>query len=289
MKPQLLKVPHKTDDSFSIRKDMVPYINNRWHYHEEVELIYFHKGSGTQFVGDNIRHFKAGDIVLVGSNLPHYWKYDDIHFLEKEDEIPFSSAIHFHENFLGDQFLDIPECKVIKGLLEKAKRGLLINGPATKDISILIERVFQVEGLNRIIALLKCLIAFSEVSDSIKLSSMGFHYNLSAAEHDRINCIYNYTLRHFNQKIYLKEIADLANLAPNSFCRYFKLKTGKTYSCFLTEIRVGYACKLLLDNKQSVKQISFESGFDNFSCFHKSFKKITGKTPQSYKKEYSVS
>jgi YesN/AraC family two-component response regulator len=118
------------------------------------------------------------------------------------------------------------------------------------------------------------------------LSSIGFNYDLSGAEHDRINTIYNYTLRHFNQKIYLNEIANLANLAPNSFCRYFKLKTGKTYSTFLTEIRIGYACKLLLDDKKCVKQICYESGFDNFSCFHHSFKKITGKSPQSYKKEY---
>jgi AraC-like DNA-binding protein len=131
--------------------------------------------------------------------------------------------------------------------------------------------VFQAEGLNRIIALLKCLVAFSEITDCTTPSSIGFNYNLSAAEHDRINGIYNYSLRHFNQKIYLNEIANLANLAPNSFCRYFKLKTGKTYSNFLTEIRIGYACKLLLDDKKSVKQICYESGFDNFSCLHKKF------------------
>ena len=288
MKAQLLKVPHKTEYSFNARKDMIPNINNRWHYHEEVELIYFHKGSGTQFVGDNIMHFKEGDIVLVGSNLPHYWKYDDIHFMEKEDGVPFSSVIHFYENFLGDPFLDLPECKAVKILLEKAKRGLLINSSATKDIAPLVEKVFQAEGLNRIIALLKCLIAFSEKEECTVLSSMGFSYNYSTAEHDRITAIYNYTLRNFNQRICLKEIANLANLAPNSFCRYFKLKTGKTYSNFLTEIRIGYACKLLLDDKQSVKQICYESGFDNFSCFHKSFKKITSKSPQDYKKEYLV-
>lgn len=289
MKAQLLKVPHKTEYSFNARKDMIPNINNRWHYHEEIELIYFHKGSGTQFIGDNIQHFKAGDIVLVGSNLPHYWKYDDVHFMEKENGKPFSSVIHFYENFMGEPFLDLPECKAVKVLLEKAKRGLLINSPATKKIAPLIESVFQAEGLNRIIALLKCLIAFSEAEKCTTLSSMGFTYSFSTAEHDRINAIYNYTIRHFNEKICLKEIANIANLAPNSFCRYFKLKTGKTYYNFLTEIRIGYACKLLLDDKQSVKQICYESGFDNFSCFHKSFKKITGKSPQDYKNEYLVS
>jgi len=173
---------------------MAPNINNRWHYHEEIELIYFHKGSGTQFIGDNIQHFKAGDIVLVGSNLPHYWKYDEVRFMEKENGKPFSSVFHFYENFMGEPFLDLPECKAVKVLLEKAKRGLLIKNSATKKIAPLIESVFQAEGLNRLIALLKCLVAFSETDECTTLSSLGFNYNFSMAEHDRINAIYNYTM-----------------------------------------------------------------------------------------------
>ena len=289
MKAQLLKVHHKTEHSFNARKDMIPNINNRWHYHDEIELIYFHKGSGTQFIGDNIQHFKGGDIVLVGSNLPHYWKYDKMNFKEMENGKPFSSVIHFYENFMGEHFLDLPECKAVRLLLEKAKRGLLIKSPSTKIIAPLIESVFQTDGLNRIIALLNCLNVFSRIEECSTLSSMGFTYDLSTAGHDRINAIYDYTLRNFSEKICLKEIASIANLAPNSFCRYFKLKTGKTYYDFLTEIRIGYACKLLLDDKLSVKQICYESGFDNFSCFHKSFKKITGKPPQDYKNEYLAS
>jgi quercetin dioxygenase-like cupin family protein len=77
MKPQLLKVTAEVTHSFSARQDMRTNINNRWHYHPEIELIHFHKGAGTQFIGDNIKRFGKGDIVLVGSNLPHYWKYDE--------------------------------------------------------------------------------------------------------------------------------------------------------------------------------------------------------------------
>ena len=72
MRPQLLKVSKGPDRSFSVRRDLVPHVNNRWHYHNEVELIHFKKGEGTQFIGDNIKHFKAGDVVIVGANLPHY-------------------------------------------------------------------------------------------------------------------------------------------------------------------------------------------------------------------------
>ena len=85
MRPQLLKVIKEPGHSFNVRQDLVPHINNRWHYHAEAELIHFKKGEGTQFIGDNIRRFKPGDVVLVGSNLPHYWRFDDGFFDENEE------------------------------------------------------------------------------------------------------------------------------------------------------------------------------------------------------------
>jgi YesN/AraC family two-component response regulator len=68
----------------------------------------------------------------------------------------------------------------------------------------------------------------------------------------------------------------------------FQIQDGKTYSQFVTEIRVGHACKLLIDNRISIKQLCFESGFNNFTCFHKNFKMITGKSPQHYQKELRI-
>ena len=119
------------------------------------------------------------------------------------------------------------------------------------------------------------------------LSSIGFYADLSDAGNERINAIiYEHTLSHFKQKIHLREIADTAGMTPNSFCRYFKERTGKTYSQFLAETRVGFACKLIVDNKMSIKQRCFESGFSNFSCFYKNFRQIMGKTPQIYQNEY---
>jgi transcriptional regulator GlxA family with amidase domain len=118
------------------------------------------------------------------------------------------------------------------------------------------------------------------------LSSIGFRHDFSEFESDRINAIYDHTFSRFAQKIPLEEVAAVAGLVPNSFCRYFKSRTGKTYSQFVTEIRVGHACKLLIDNRISIKQLCFESGFNNFTSFHKQFKMITGKSPQHYQKEH---
>jgi AraC-like DNA-binding protein len=287
MKPKLLKVPRTPAHSFSVREDRDPFINNRWHYHAEVELIIFHKGSGTQFVGDNIKRFQPGDIILVGSNLPHYWRYDDIFF--GQEATVHSTVIHFAENFWGDTFLSLPETKPIRSLLERARRGILVSAREEELIPGLVDRIHSAEGIGRIIALMECLSVFASSSRLQMLSSIGFRPDYSESENDRINAIYDYSFRHFTGKIYLGEVASIAGLVPNSFCRYFKSRTGKTYTQFLTEIRVGHACKLLLDNRISIKQLCYESGFNNFTCFHKNFRLITGKSPQSYQKEHGIS
>lgn len=286
MKPQLLKVPYGPHHSFGVRKENEPNINNRWHYHPEVELIYFHHGAGTQFVGDHISQFKAGDIVLVGSDLPHFWKYDEICFNQEAYPSAYSTVVHFFENFMGERFLHLPETRHLKFFLEKARRGVLLRGLNADRIGEMIEHVYLSEGINKIIALISCLSEFANCTDTIALSSLGFKYDFPESENARINAIYNYTLNNFHKKIKLSEVAEIAGMIPNSFCRYFKHHTGKTYSDFLTEIRIGYACKLLIANKSSVKQICYESGFNNFSCFHQNFKNITGKTPQHYQREY---
>jgi len=286
MKPKLLKVPKAPTHSFSVREDRDPYINNRWHYHPEVELIHFHEGNGTQFVGDHINRFSSGDVFLVGANLPHYWRYDEAYFAGDPGKQVHSTVIHFSENFWGNSFLDLPETKIIRSLLEKARRGILVHARDHSRIPELIEKIRMAEGIGRIVALIECLSEFAATGTPDLLSSIGFRPEFSEAENDRINAIYDYTFRHFTQNIYLEQVAAVAGLVPNSFCRYFKSRTGKTYTQFLTEIRVGHACKLLIDNRISIKQLCFESGFNNFTCFHKNFKQITGKSPQHYLREH---
>jgi len=284
MKPVQLLVPNNATTSFSVRKDTIPNVNNRWHCHSEVELICFHQGAGTQFVGDNIKRFKSGDIVLVGANLPHYWRYDQSN--QVFSGLPYSTAIHFSEGFLGERFLHLPESKSIKDLLQKAKRGIYIYGHDAESLAPMMEGVYKAEGLRRIMLLMECLLRISEIKHPALLSSLGFKYDHRESENERLNTIYEFSSQNFREKVVLDEVAALINLTRTSFCRYFKSRTGKTYTQFLTDIRVGYACKLLLENRYSIKQISFESGFNNFTSFHDTFKAIVGKTPKNYRDQH---
>lgn len=283
MKPQLLKVPNVQAYSFSTRQDKMANINNRWHYHPEIELVHFHKGSGTQFVGDHIKRFFPDDIVLVGSNLPHYWRFDTDVDCSEASFTPVSTVVHFMPDFWGQKFLDLTENKPIKSVLEKAARGLLLTGSLKSEVAGEIGSLNHAEGPERIIALMKILHAIYRSEEFTILSSVGYQNILLDSENDRINNIYEFTFNNFHKKIYLDQVAGISGLVPNSFCRYFRSRTGKTYLQFLTEIRVGHACKLLMDENINLKEVCYESGFLNFSCFHRRFKEITGQSPQNYR------
>lgn len=285
MKPQLLKVSMGPAQSFSVRQDCKPFINNKWHYHPEVELIHFKEGSGTQFIGDSISQFQKGDIVLVGANLPHYWRFDKCYFDESSENVANINVAHFSKSFLGDNFLDLPENKSLKSLLDKSKRGIRVVSGNKELIALMLHNMLQSEGTERIIYLIQALVEISRCEIEV-LSSIGFDMNQEESEKDRIKDVYDYSYANFRNKINLEEIAEVANISPNSFCRYFKSRTKKTYSQFLTEIKVGQACKLLIDNQLNIKQVCYESGFNNFASFHKSFKCITGKSPLIYQKEF---
>ncbi|ARS39124.1 AraC family transcriptional regulator [Sphingobacteriaceae bacterium GW460-11-11-14-LB5] len=286
MKPQLLKVSTTPTQSFSVRRDLVPYMNNKWHYHPEIELIHLKKGVGTQFIGDNIKSFRSGDIVLVGPHLAHYWRFDDCYFKDQSNVQADVRVAHFSENFWGDQFLNLPENKAIKSLLENSRRGLQVNGKIKVKVAGLLERMLESDGASRIILLMEALNLIANCNQTVKLSSIGFKQDYDETSNIKINAIYNFTLENFRRKIHLEEIASVAVISPNSFCRYFKSKTGKTYSRFLTEIKVGHACRLLIENKLNIKQLCYESGFNNMASFHKYFKITTGKSPLSYQREF---
>jgi AraC-like DNA-binding protein len=287
MKPQLLKVATGLAQSFSVRHDLIPFFNNKWHYHTEVELIFLEKGTGTQFVGDNIRSFSDGDVVLIGANLPHYWRFDDHYFVEDSKSSADVTVAHFNENFWGVQFLQLPENRMIKNILDKAKRGIQIIGNTRVRVAEMMQQMLKAEPFKRMVILLEILELISDNSEVRFLSSSSFLPNLEDAENGRINAIYEYSLSNFTNKISLEEIATVACISPNSFCRYFKTHTGKTYSGFLLECKIGLSCKLLIQDKLSIQQICYESGFNNFASFHKYFKKLTGKTPLAYQKEFT--
>jgi AraC-like DNA-binding protein len=287
MKPHLLNVSTNSVDSFSARRDIMPDVNNLWHYHSALELIYIKKGRGTQFIGDSIKNFNDGDVVLLGSNLPHYWRFDPEFFEETTGESVDVYAIHFKEDFLGAAFIDLPENQELKKIIAQSKQGIKLEGISKAKIASLMPQIIEATGTKRIIKLLEVLTEIANCEEKNILVSLGFKPNFLENEKDRIQSIYNYTISNYKNKIELKEIAAVAKISPNSFCKFFKTKSRKTYTQFLNEIRVGQACKLLIEKDLTVKEICYDCGFYNFTSFHKYFREITGKTPLKYQQAFS--
>ena len=282
MKPQLLKVTTDLIHSFSARKDVIADTNSHWHYHPEIELIYFAKGKGMQFIGDSIQSFSSGDVLLVGSNVPHYWRFDHT---SEEDSVDVR-VVHFNEDFWGNTFLDLPEFKDIKKLLQQAQLGIQVMGKDKKHIATLITQIVEAKGSRKVINLMEALLAISDSKQLKTLVSLGFQYHFQESEKDRMHAIYEYTISNFKERISLETIAGIARISPNSFCKYFKSRSKKQYSRFINEIRVSHACKLLMDGQLNIKEICFESGFNTLSNFNRQFKVITHHSPLEYRKKY---
>jgi len=288
MKPHLFKIHLQPDQSFSVRHDILPHFQNQWHYHPELELVHIIKGTGRQFIGDHVHHFKSGDMILLGADLPHYWRSEDSYFAPGSELKCEAIVVHFMPDCIGNTFFDLPENKAIKRLLQKAQQAVRIKNETQLKISELLKKLVVAKNSERIILLLQILeiIANSKETKTICSSGLEFHYN--PREVDRLNAIYQHVLQNFSSEITLEKVAKVAHISPQSFCRYFKSRVKKTFSKFLIEVRIGHACKLLAETNKSIADICYECGYNNFSNFNKHFKNITQKTPLQHRHYYTT-
>ncbi len=284
MRPPLVKVFTDPTSSFGIRQNIMPDMYNQLHYHPEIEIACIEAGSGTLFAGQSITQYRAGDIIMIGSNVPHFWKCDSTNDGMAHEPRTQVTVLHFEKNFWGSTFLELQENAYIKLLLEKAGQGISLQGQTRSKVAQLLSQMLEASGSEKIILLLNVLNTIALCS---QLSFLSFEKEIPESDDsDRINNVLRYSRSHFSRRIELEEIAAVAFISPNSFCRFFKSKTSKTYSQFLIELRVNHACKLLKENRLNSKQVCCESGFNNFANFHKYFKQITGRSPVQYQKEF---
>lgn len=287
MKAILRKIDTGHDHSFSLREDIAPYLYNHWHFHPEVELTLIRKGTGMRLVGDSMEPFGDGDLVLLGENLPHLWRSDRRYFEGAEGVHTEAVAIHFREDFWGSAFLELPELAGLRDLLHTARRGLRIEGVTRTRLSSMMEESLTAAGVRRITILIDMLNLVGDSGEYSVLSGAGFSKSYDPLHTDSINIIYSYTLDHFSEEITIGEVARVANISPNSFCRFFKSRTLKTYWEFLVGVRIGYACKLLIESERSISEICYSCGFNNLSNFNRRFKHTTGMAPSAYRKAHS--
>ncbi|PIB39524.1 AraC family transcriptional regulator [Maribacter sp. 4G9] len=287
MKLALEKSPIPESHALVAKALKQPLFDPNWHFHQEYQLFLVQKGRGTQFIGDSIRPYKEGEITFTGPNLPHLWKSDFDTQLPSHKAYSEGIVVYFNGNFLGEHLLHKEEGLKLNQLFQKSLRGLLINGNTSQEIKTLMQNLLQLEGLERVLELLKILNLLSETKEIEYLASPGYINSLKQGDTERMNTVYAYVMKNFRNKISLDELAQLTNMTPTSFSRYFKIHANKTFSEFVSEIRIGHTCKLLLEEKMNASQACYSSGFQTLSNFNKQFKAITRRTPSAYKKEFA--
>jgi len=279
MKTFIEKLPLAVDSSFVARTHRTPQFEVPWHQHIEYELILFTEGSGLSFVGNAVDEFEVDDIFFLGSNLPHTFQKST------EDLITSAVVIHFRDDFWGQDFLNLPESKSVKKLLATSAHGMKITGETKAILKPYIKALESESGFSKIVRLCECLQILAETKDYSLVSTQQIKA-LNPHEQKRIDNIFQYTMANFKSPIELTVIANIANMSVPAFCSYFKKRTRKTYLDFVHEIRIGYACKLLLSTQMSILDICYESGFETIANFNRQFLRRKGMTPGKFRKSY---
>ena len=286
-KPKYLSLDLVRNNGVSVKYHEISHFPNPLHYHKELELAYIIEGYGTRYVGSSINPYKKGDLVLIGQELSHVWISDDAFYEEHTTLLTKAIVVKFDIDFAGRDFLLLQEATAIKNILDEAGGGLRVKGTTNRIIAGMMQNMMQQSPLEQIISLIQILNVISKFQDVHILSSYDFHKSKNVKEKNRMNKIVQYTMLKFKQNITLEEISQVANLSKSGFCRYFKNSMKKSYTEFLYEIRVQYACKLILGKELGIMQISYEAGFNNPSAFSQIFKRLKGVTPNKYRKENS--
>ncbi len=282
-KPSLEKISSEFGSSFSVKYYAETSTYNKppfWHFHPEIELVYVNGGSGKRHIGNHLSYYHTGDLVLIGSMLPHTGFTDRLTGNESE------TVIQFNEDFLGQGFFSANEMQDIKQLLQRSKAGIAFHGEAKNEVGRRLEKLVNLDNFGKLIELLCLLQYMAWTHDYTILNAEGYAMEVQRTDNDRINVIYDFVQNRFKNSISLEEIADIASMTVPSFCRYFKKISGKKFTQFVNEIRVVHACKLLSEGSDSISNIAFESGFNNFSHFNRQFKAITGESPSAYRKQF---
>lgn len=279
MKTLIQKIHVEEYNSFACRTYKTPDFETAWHKHLECELILITEGNGTALIGDYIGEYKQGDIFLLNTNVPHWFRRS------QNTTIGSAIVIHFMRDFWGTGFLALPEMKNIAGLLDSENTGIQLLENLSNEVAVLIRQLEFAAGIERIQLLINCMQKIS-TSAQQKIITTAFDTMTSGEENSVIETIIDYSFKHFLDPISLKEVAGITSMSIPAFCRFFKRNIKKSYFDFIKEIRIGHACKLLRETNRPVLEICYDSGYNSWAHFSKQFKAVTRIPPSKYRKQH---
>ena len=290
MKSILLnKINHSIQKSFIIHPKIYPQAYSLWHHHKEYEVLYFVKNSGTAYVGDKIIPYEGGTLMLFCANLPHMF-VPKLYSEDNPDNGIDAYVLHFSVEIIDAMIKNIPEFKSINKLFNNWKRGMVFNTiKNNEEVFKLMQEINEGDNYKRITLLFE-LLNLLEMDTKFDFIASAGYVNVASLPKGRLEKVYDFSINNFSDSsICLDNVAKSINMNKAAFCRYFKKITNKTYFQFLNEIRIGNACKMLIEEEnKSITDVAFLSGFNNMSNFNRQFKIIMGQSPSAFLKLRNV-
>lgn len=277
--PFIIPKPEQAALVFQEDHELIFY--DKFHQHKEIQISLIIEGEGTLIVGDTINYYKTGDLLVIGSNLPHVFKSD-----VKKGGKSHMLTLFFTEDAFGKDFFKLEDLKELDRFFKRASYGFKVK-TRKNNLEALFYKLKNASKLSQFILLFEILKVISDQSYE-SLSSFIYDKKYSDIEGKRMRDVMEYTMNNFHNDITLDKIATMAAMTKNAFCKYFKKRTNKTYFKFLNELRIENACKLLQSDKgYTISEIADKSGFNSISNFNRQFKSIKNVNPMAFKRNQS--
>jgi len=283
MKPIFQKLTSAPEGGFAFKTIRAPSFDCPWQVHPEYELILVRQSNGYRIVGDNIAALTPGDLVLVGPGLPHIWQNEPV---AGRPSRVHAQLIQFDAGLLGDGLLKLPAFEPVRRLLvERATRGLHFVGATRDRVSALMAELDRATAFERVLLFLRILGELAGSRDGRPLASAGFTAEAPAYDQERMDRVFQYLNTHLGDVVHLSDVARIVSLSDGAFSRFFRLHTGKTFPQFLNELRIGRACRLLIESDKTITEVSYECGFTNLSNFNRQFLRLRRTSPRQYRRQ----
>ena len=262
---------------YKIDRDLWPV----YHYHPEIDILLMLKNHGEFISGDYIGRMEPGTLIMNGPNIPHALHATEAD--ERDWSRPAVAVIQFSRKSLGEELLAKIEMREIHQFLEEARYGFEFFGDTRVAAREIMLAMAEMSELERIIELLKLLRLLARSTHRQRMASPAYSPSLRDRDIGRIDTVIRYLQAHKSETIKLEQIATLVHMSPKSFCRFFKTNTGKTLIQYVNELRIGEACKKLMQTKQAIIEIAFDVGFNNLSNFNRRFRALKNRSPREFR------
>jgi len=277
------QIPKSNKEFVRFQVDEGKHFYEKLHQHPQWQLTFIIEGKGQLMVGDYLGRFEPGDMFLFSANMPHVFRSDGEYFDPKTDKRSLGNTLFLDFEALGKSLMEVEEFTGLNQWLQRTKGCFAIHGNTKDKIKKNLMNFPDLQGLKKMLSALEILNGLQESQDLNALNRFIQEKVFTETEGKRMGHVMSFILSKSQSSIGLQEVAGVANLSKEAFCRFFKERTGKTFTEFLLQVRIHQACQLLQESEWSISQIAYQTGFQNLSYFNRAFKKIQGETPKEFR------